>query len=225
METNRVTVPRRATIVAVAAVLYLARDVFLPLAVAMLVAFAMSPPVRVLRHRGVPHLAAVLIVAAMGAVVIGVFFLVVATDMAQLLRDFPTFQAAGGGDGVISRVSRMVAAISANLNEATATGGAQTAAPTRVEVMSQVGPFSVFQAVALTLFSPVATVGLVVILVVFMLLEREELRDKFIRFVGSGDMHRSAQVLAEAGERVGQYLLFQVLVNVITPCRSALACG
>lgn len=226
MEANRISVPRLATIVAVAAVLYIARDVFLPLAVAMLLAFAMSPPVRVLRHRGVPHLAAVLIVAAMAAVVIGVFFVIVATDISQLLRDLPTFQAnilkkfdalqaAGSSDGVISRLSRMVAAISANLSEATATGGTQSAAPTRVEVMSQGGPFSVFQAVALTLFSPVATVGLVVILVVFMLLEQEELRDKFIRLVGSGDMHRTTQVLAEAGDRVGQYLLFQVLVNVI----------
>jgi AI-2E family transporter len=51
--------------------------------------------------------------------------------------------------------------------------------------------------------------------VIFMLLEREELRDRFIRLVGSNDLHRTTQVLEEAGHRVGRYLLTQLLVNLI----------
>ena len=65
------------------------------------------------------------------------------------------------------------------------------------------------------IISPIATAGLVVVLVIFMLLEREELRDRFIRLIGSNDLHRSTQVLEDAGSRVANYLLIQLLVNVI----------
>ncbi len=226
METSRVTVAQLAITVAVAAVLFFAKDIFMPLAVAMLLAFAMSPLVKVLRRRGVPHLVAVLIVAVTAAILVGVFFLVVATELAQLAHDLPMFQAnimkkfdalqvAGAGDGVISRISRMIAAISANLSQNAQTAAPQLPEPIKVEIASQSGMLVVLQTFALALLSPVATVGLVVILVIFMLLEQEALRDKFLRIVGSGDLHRTTQVLNEAGHRVGQYLMFQVLVNVI----------
>src|SRR5690606_20216379 len=52
------------------------------------------------------------------------------------------------------------------------------------------------------------------VVVVFMLLEREELRDRFIRLVGYGDLHRTTEALQEAGSRVARYLLTQLLVNV-----------
>jgi AI-2E family transporter len=58
-------------------------------------------------------------------------------------------------------------------------------------------------------------VGLVIVVVIFMLLEREDLRDRFIKLIGSNDLHRTTQVLQEAGQRVAQYLLVQLLVNVI----------
>ncbi len=47
-----------------------------------------------------------------------------------------------------------------------------------------------------------------------MLLEREELRDRFIRLVGYGDLHRTTIALQEAGSRVGRYLLTQLMVNI-----------
>ena len=48
-----------------------------------------------------------------------------------------------------------------------------------------------------------------------MLLERENLRDRFIRLVGYGDLHRTTAALQDAGQRVGQYLLMQLVVNVV----------
>ena len=52
------------------------------------------------------------------------------------------------------------------------------------------------------------------VVVIFMLLEREELRDRFIRLVGYGDLHRTTEALQDAGKRVGQYLLTQLVVNI-----------
>jgi predicted PurR-regulated permease PerM len=64
------------------------------------------------------------------------------------------------------------------------------------------------------LIQPLATTGIVVVLVVFMLLKREDLRDRFIRLVGSRDLHRTTEALGDAAERVGRYLLMQLVVNV-----------
>jgi len=58
-------------------------------------------------------------------------------------------------------------------------------------------------------------IGLIIIVVIFMLLEREDLRDRFIRLVGYGDLHRTTQALQDAGKRVGRYLLMQLVVNIV----------
>jgi predicted PurR-regulated permease PerM len=231
---RRITLPRLATIAAVAAVLFFARDVVLPLAIAMLVTFALSPLVSRLRRLGVPHLASVLMVVAAAFLAISLFFLVVAGQLSSLAQNLPTFQRniitkvealqeSGGGDGLLIRFTTMISAINDKIGAAVPAErgaipedpAAREAAPLPVEVVEDRSPIQVLQDLVLPLVSPIATTGLVVVVVIFMLLEREELRDRFIRLVGSNDLHRTTQVLREAGQRVGQYLLVQLLVNVI----------
>ena len=53
-----------------------------------------------------------------------------------------------------------------------------------------------------------------IVVVIFMLLKREDLRDRFIRLVGGSDIHRTTEAIEDAGKRVGQYLLMQLVVNV-----------
>ena len=65
------------------------------------------------------------------------------------------------------------------------------------------------------LIEPLATTGIVIVFVVFMLLQKEDLRDRFIRLVGSRDLHRTTQALGDAAQRVGRYLLMQLLVNAV----------
>ena len=64
------------------------------------------------------------------------------------------------------------------------------------------------------LLEPLATGGIVIVVVIFMLLKREDLRDRFIRLVGGSDIHRTTEAIEDAGKRVGQYLLMQLVVNV-----------
>ena len=75
-------------------------------------------------------------------------------------------------------------------------------------------PLQMLQTIVGPLIQPLATTGIVVVFVVFMLLKREDLRDRFIRLVGSRDLHRTTQALGDAAERVGRYLLMQLLINV-----------
>ncbi len=229
---RRITLPTLATIAVVAAVLHFGQDVFLPLAIAMLITFALSPLVSYLRNKGLPMMATVLTVVTMAFAVIGLFLMIVATQMSQLAVNLPTFQAnivtklenlqsAGDGTGVVSRVTGMIAAINAEIG-ATAPQAVPAkadtptaAAPMAVEVVERRSAVQMLQDLVLPLISPIATAGLVIVVVIFMLLEREELRDRFIRLVGSNDLHRTTQMLEDAGSRVANYLIIQLLVNVI----------
>ncbi|MGO4838974.1 AI-2E family transporter, partial [Rhizobiaceae sp. 2RAB30] len=85
--------------------------------------------------------------------------------------------------------------------------------PLPVEIVSRQKPLDVLLSILTPLFGPLATTGLIIVVVIFMLLEREDLRDRFIRLVGYGDLHRTTQALEDAGGRVGQYLLAQLVVN------------
>lgn len=224
---RRITLPTLATIAAVAAILHFGQDVFLPLAIAMLITFALSPLVSLLRNKGMPMLATVLVVVTFAFVVIGLFLLIVATQMSQLAMNLPTFQAnivtklndlqaAGDGNGIVSRITGMVAAINAEIGATvTQADAAGPAVPMAVEVIERRSAVQMLQDLVLPLIGPVATSGLVIVVVIFMLLEREELRDRFIRLVGSNDLHRTTQMLEDAGTRVANYLVTQLLVNVI----------
>lgn len=77
----------------------------------------------------------------------------------------------------------------------------------------QATPFQVFREVALPLLAPIGTAGIILVVVIFMLLEREDLRDRLIRLVGGGNLHQTTEALNDAGKRVGRYLLMQLVVN------------
>ena len=61
---------------------------------------------------------------------------------------------------------------------------------------------------------PLGTAAIVVVLVIFMLLEREDLRDRMIHLIGRGRLHVTTQAIDEAGGRVSRYLVAQCIVNV-----------
>lgn len=223
---GRITLAQLATVVGVATVLYVAQDVFVPLAIAMLVTFALSPLVTALRRRGLPLLWTVLAVVTTAFTTMALFSLVVVSQLAQLAQNLPTFQAnilakveglkqTGGDTGIVARLSDMIAAINSQIGQALPAEGAAPEPPLPVQVVEPSNAVELLQNLVFPLISPIATVGLVVVVVIFMLLERERLRDRFIRLVGSNDLHRTTQVLEEAGGRVANYLLVQLLVNVI----------
>ncbi|MBN8631095.1 MAG: AI-2E family transporter [Rhodobacterales bacterium] len=221
---TRITLPRMATVVVATVVLYVAQEVFLPIALAMLIAFAMSPLVVSARRMGMGHLGSVLGASALAFSGIGVFCLIVFGQLAELALNLPAFQsnimaklndlqAASGESGVVSRLMRMASAISSKIGAAVPDSDAVR--PLAVEVVNPVNPLAFLQNLIVPLISPIATLGLVVVLVIFMLLERGQLRDRFIRLVGAADLHRTTQVLEDAGQRVAKYLLTQLLVNAI----------
>ncbi len=239
---TRIALPPAFTIVGVTALLYLGRDVLLPLAIALLLTFALSPIASMLRRRSVPRTLAVGVTVAFAFSIIALIGFLLASQVTQLAQNLPTYQtnviekirslkSTGGEGGIVDRITGVVERVGAELRESTATPsgvaatpsltGASGAAPAGepapkpvpVQVVSEQGPFEILENIVVPLVSPFATAGLIIVVVIFMLMERETLRDRFIRLASAGDIHRTTEALQDAGSRVAKYLLMQLVIN------------
>lgn len=219
-------------LIGVAAILYVGQEVFVPLALALLLTFTLAPIVSFLRKRHVPKIASVLLAVTGAFLLIGIFSFVVATQVANLANNVPTYQRnivdkvhaltqAQSGNGVFEHLSKVVERIgfemraNAEDSQNDRVPDAIKREPLPVEIVTRSNPIETLGNIILPLVSPFATAGLVIVLVIFMLLEREDLRDRFIRLVGLGDLHRTTAALQDAGSRVGKYLLMQLVVNAL----------
>ncbi|MDX8440570.1 AI-2E family transporter [Mesorhizobium australafricanum] len=226
----RTALPTVASVVTTVAALYFGREVFLPIAVALLLTFAIAPVVSWLKRAGVPRIAAVIASVAGAFAALSLFSFVVATQVSDLAQNIPVYQINiltkvralkenGLGGGIVSRLSGVIERVGQEIDrqEPQLPSAAQPPKrePIPVEVVSHEKPLEVLQNLIGPLISPLGSAGLVIIVVIFMLMEREDLRDRFIRLVGYGDLHRTTQALQDAGKRVGQYLLMQLVVNTI----------
>lgn len=220
-------------LIGVAVILKVGQDILVPLALALLLTFALAPIVSFLRKRSVPKIVAVVFAVVCAFSAIALFSFLVATQVSNLASNIPTYQRnivekvqalrdAGSGNGVIEHLSRVAERVGTELQiRAVESQEAETAPPSvdrdpmPVEIITRSNPIQTLGNLILPLIAPFATAGLVVVLVIFMLLEREDLRDRFIRLVGLGDLHRTTAALQDAGSRVGKYLLMQLVVNTM----------
>jgi hypothetical protein len=86
--------------------------------------------------------------------------------------------------------------------------------PVPVEIrQSESTPLQLVREVGGPLLQPLATAGIVVVFVIFFLLQRQDLRDRFIRLAGARDLRRTTQALDDAGRRLSRYLLTQTAIN------------
>ncbi|TPI29150.1 AI-2E family transporter [Mesorhizobium sp. B3-2-1] len=226
---RRTALPTVATVVVTVAALYFGREVFLPIAIALLLTFALAPMVSALKRAGVPRVAAVVLSVLGAFAALALFSFIVASQVNELAHNVSLYQAniltkvrllkeRGVGGGIIARLSDVVERVGQEIDrqEPALPSAADTPKrePVPVEIVARERPLEVLQSIVGPLISPLASAGLIIVVVVFMLLEREDLRDRFIRLVGYGDLHRTTQALQDAGRRVGRYLLMQMVVNV-----------
>jgi predicted PurR-regulated permease PerM len=206
--------------VLVVAVLYWAQAVLVPLALAVLITFVLSPSVTTLQ-RWIGRVPAVLAVVLLVFSILGLAGWAVATEMGYLAGDLPRYRiniqqkisdirgASRGGS--VQQVEQTVKDIQSQIAAPEAPSG-NARAP--VVVRSQPGstltnlPSWLGPALA-----PLSTAGFVITLVIFMLLEREELRGRIIGLVGSGHLAVTTKAFDEAANRVSRQLLMQTLVN------------
>ena len=222
----------------VIATLYFARDLLIPLALAALLTFLLAPLVRRL-ERWMGRIGAVLLVVATIFSMIGMAGWVLTrqlVDLATRLPDYKvnietkihSFQLPSGG--AFKRLSETVEELKKDLSGSDAptvsqASGKPTTAvavparasptlPVQVVETSKANPLQLLQVIISPLLGPLGTIGLVILLVIFMLLKREDLRSRLIRLIGQGRISDTTRALDDAGRRVSRYLLMQLLVNV-----------
>jgi predicted PurR-regulated permease PerM len=196
--------------------LYIGQGVLIPLAVAFLISFALSPPVTWLNRLGLPRVLSVVVVMLIAGVLLaGVGFLV-GSQIKSLSAQLPTYQATVHAklDDIRSRI-RATGILDAVKEETAVAGPAAVIGPTqRIEVVQpSASPFETAIAWLAPALEPIATAGIVLVFVFLALIDRSDLRDRLIRLMG-GNLHRSTSALEEAGKRISKYLLMQVVVNV-----------
>jgi len=201
--------------------LYVGAGIFVPLVLAVLLTFALSPVVRALRRLGLPQLAAVLATVAAAAILIGLLSFLVVSELARLAADIPKYQhivtvkvqslqQSTTSGGVFDRIAGGIQSVIASVS------GPKSgeSPPLAVTVVSPTeGPLTFGQAFLGSLLGPLATAAIVVVFVVCLLLEREDFRDRFLKLVSRGDLRTSTRAMTEAGRRVSRYLLVQLTVN------------
>lgn len=218
-----VTLTTLATIVTVCAILYVAKDLFLPLALGMLIAFVLTPAVNALRRRGLRDMPAVILTVTAAGALVATFVLILAYQISQIGANLPQYQGnvltkidtlleAGTDNKIVAHLQGMVENISERLQAQSAGAESQTM---KVEVVEHSGLMDWLNGVILPALAPVGIFGLVFVVVVFALLERATLRDRLVQLIGGSNILATSRLLAEAGARVSTYLLAQLMVNVI----------
>lgn len=212
--------------------LYLGKEIAIPFALAMLFAFALSPIVDWLRGKRVPRIASVILAVTLAFSIIGIVAYVFGSQLIQLADNLPAYQAtiqeklrslrtAAPGSGFVSRVATMLwqfgKELSTTASEQSADISVPAVSPAPIPVIVEeppTQPFELIRSLLGQLLYPLVQAGIVVVFVIVMLLERDDLRDRFIKLVGGGDLRRSTGLLNDAASRVSRYLLMQLVLNI-----------
>jgi predicted PurR-regulated permease PerM len=217
--------------VVIVGTLYLAKVVFIPLALALLLSFLLTPVVALLERIRLPRGVAIFIVMGSLCAAIALLGWKTSSQFVDLTTQLPGYKSAlldkihrlkGPSSQTLDNVSQTVRelenAISTNPADAPLTSrnkapqpGSSESHPMAVEVVPPVNPVQSFQ----SMLGPLATAGIILVFTIFMLLDREDLRDRFIRVAGGGRLTAMTQALDEATRRINRYLLLQMVVNIL----------
>ncbi len=228
--------------VVIIAGLYFAREVLIPIVLAILLSFLLVPVVELLRRVHLPKVAATLLSVVLALGIVLAIGGLIGTQVANLASDIPRYAATvqqkvetvrgfavGQLSAVIRGVGRQVERVgngeapAAPGNPAAEPPAAGDRAPMPVEVhQPNPSPLEVAERVLSPILGPLATTGIVFIFAIFILLQQEDLRDRLIRLFGSGDLHRTTAALDDAGLRLSRYFLAQFGLNVAFGCMVAI---
>jgi predicted PurR-regulated permease PerM len=201
-----------------------AKDFLLPIVLAVLVALFLTPVVSRLERWGLHPVLAVISVVGVAFAIIGVLCTTVSVETLNLVDQLPKYREnihakwaaiQQGPPGPLHLAFRNVNALISDLNKVSAPGGAGAQSePARVRIVSEADNALALVRNSMTpVVGPVVGFAVVVVLVVFMLLERKRFRDRFIRLIGHSRLATTTLAVDEVGSRLSGFLLGQLEVN------------
>jgi predicted PurR-regulated permease PerM len=215
--------------VVVVGTLYFARVVLIPFTLAVLITFILTPVAKLLERMHFGRMFSTLIVVVLSFIVVGAVGWTVSQQFAQVMNQLPDYRsnihaklealhlskstALNNASDTMNEISKDLAAPPAG---SSASGTHSAAAPSRQRPMQ----VEVVKSPALPLDSLesvlgiIGTFGIVVVLTFFMLVRRENFRNRLISLGGHRSLHVMTQAIDDATARVSRYLRLQLLVNI-----------
>ena len=211
--------------------LYAGRPVLMPLSLAVLMSFALAPLVGLLRHVRLGHVPSVVLSLLVALVLLSAIGTFVGSQLTGLAGDLPRYQTniahkiqssrgSTTGNGTFARLNHTIEALAEQIRggreqpATTSDGGPTPQKPVPVEITREsIAPWEMAQNILGPLLEPLLTAALVLVFVGFILLQKDDLRDRFVRLAGSSDMQRTTVALDEAASRLSRYLFLQTIIN------------
>lgn len=222
--------------------LYFARAVLIPLAIALTLNFLLTPAVMQVERARVRRFPAVLLILVISFTIVGSVGWIVARQVIAVINDLPNYRdnihdkfAAlhGPGNGPLSRTVASIREIGEEISNEThpAPAPKPTEGTTRreremarIQAEKQPIPVTVISPSQTTseylsqfarpALEPIGVMAMVVIFTFYMLVKREDLRNRMLLLAGMGQLNLMTQALNEAAARISRYLITNVLVNV-----------
>ena len=227
---------RLAAGVVVIAALYFGKDVLIPITLAVMLSFLLAPIVSLLQRLRFGRAPAVILTVLAALGIFGLVATLFATQATSLAADAPRYAKSieSKFEGLSAFTAARLASVTREFTRAKPArqqAQASTASSTMlsdkapisaagdrtaviVEVASpEMTPLAVAKAVFQPVLRPLETFVIVLIVAIFILFQREDLRDRFIRLFGSSDLHRTTLAMDDAVFRLSRYFLSQLAVN------------
>ncbi len=225
-----------ATLALVAA-LTLAHAIFIPIVIAVLLSFVLNPLVQILKRLRFGRIPSVLVAVLIASSLIVGLGVIIARQVTDLANDLPKYEATLRDkmnalrnlpvtSGVLKKASDTLGKLgdeleSARKEPATTLSRSSPSIPS-VEIPIPVEirqpparAFESFQRFLITALTPLATSGIVLLLVICILLQQEDLRDRVIRLAGTRDLERTTEAMDDAAGRLSQFYLAQTFANAV----------
>ena len=206
----------------------------MPIALAVLMSFLLAPPVRLLQGWRVPRVLAVIVVVVFAFAAIFSLGGLMVAEVNELASDLPRYQStlrakiqslrgATAVTGTLERASEVLQELNSELNRPKRGAPARATPTPRSEPSSDAIQVEIAQpsssalqtlgAIVTSVVSPLVTSGIVVIFVIFILAQRQDLRNRLVRLAGSRDIPRTTAAFDDAAQRLSRLFLTQVALN------------
>ncbi len=225
------TVPPIIGFIVAVAILYFARALLIPFGLALLFAFLLSPIVKRLESWRIPRVMAALLAFAAAFGIFVSLGWVVANQLVQIVSELPRYSdnvhrkvvALQGESGGVNKLMNTLEGLGKEITAATTD---QTPKPIPRNPMARdasnplpvqvIEPRNTLQSIrdfGSPLVAPLGTAGIAIVFTLFMLIDREDLRNRLLRLMGERQLNVTTKAMDDAAQRVSRYILLQFLVN------------
>jgi predicted PurR-regulated permease PerM len=221
------------TTATVLALLYFARDVLVPITLAVFLSLLIAPLVHRLRSVGLGRITSVLAGVLLLTVALAAFAAVIGVQIARMADSLPQYEETirhkfeTVNEMTVGRMKVLTSAAAHMIDRRAADGtqkarqrtldqpdAAESPDPIPVEVHEPPSnPLQIVESVVGSVWAPIEVTGITLVVLVFVLLEREELRDRFVRLAGVTDIRVTTFAINDAGERLSRFFVSQFSVN------------